>query len=93
MYRHQPDLLCSTDGSCWKDCGVGNTHLRDLWRCSLVCKTVHGVKAAWEEPETLQLLLAEVRAGGTKVAAECKWPLSPAVQGTLQEQRAGGRPG
>lgn len=43
-------------------------HLRELQRCSLVCKTVHGVKAAWEEPGTLQfLLLAGVRAAGSKV--------------------------
>lgn len=62
-------------------------HLRKLQRCRLVCKTVHGVKTAWEEPGTLQFMLAGVRAAGSRVQ------MSPAVQGTLQEQRAGGRPG
>lgn len=54
-------------GAARKECGVVRAHLRELQRCSLVCKTVHGVKAAWEEPGTLQFLLAGVRVAGSKV--------------------------
>lgn len=93
MYRHWPGMLCRADECCWKECGVVRAQLRELQRCSLVCRTVHGVKAAWEEPGTFQLLLAGIRAAGTKVAAESTWPSAPVVQGTLQEQKAGGRPG
>lgn len=84
-----PDVLRIVDGCCQEQCRMLRVHRWEPGRCSVVCKNVHGVKTPFQEPGPHPVLLAAVRAAGTKVAAEPEWPLAPAALGDCA--RAKGR--